>query len=497
MSDSITRPEDEQPAQDAVVPEPTSTPTPEPVAVAMSAPAPASDSPSASAEPSALAAASESSTTETGIGAAFGPAASAFTAPGGAPTAPDVAAPRARRFGPVAVGAALAIGAVLGGASGAGVAVLALGAAGSSNVQQTGATSPQAITINDPNDVAVISAVAAKAIPSVVTISVASDAGAGTGSGVVIDDQGHIVTNTHVVTLDGAAASPTITVTTSDGRVLPATIVGTDPIMDLAVIQVDASAGLTPIEFADSSELNVGDQTIAIGAPLGLAGTVTSGIVSALDRSITVASSAVPEEASATPPDGGQGSNDPFDFFNFDLPGQTGATTATSTIQLAVIQTDTAINPGNSGGALLDDTGRLIGINVAIASAGSSSSSGDIGIGFAIPSNIVERVAGEIVATGSATHGLLGASVANVSEDPAQTKAGVVGASIVELVSGGAAEQAGLKVGDIVVDFDGAPITGKNDLTAQVRTHAAGSTVALTYVRGGASHTVEVTLGSL
>jgi putative serine protease PepD len=411
--------------------------------------------------------------------------------------APPPSAPGAA-FGPAAAASALAVGALIGGTAGAGAAVLAISAYGSPSVEQTGAISPQTITINDTDDVDIISAVASKATPSVVTISVRSDVGGGTGSGVVIDDRGHIVTNTHVVTLDGAASDPTITVTTSDGRVLPATIVGTDPIMDLAVIAVDPAADLPAVELADSGDLNVGDQTIAIGAPLGLAGTVTSGIVSALNRSITVASSAVPEGQSSTEPEeeSDGDSSDPFDFFNFDIPGQTSTKTATSTIQLAVIQTDTAINPGNSGGALLDDQGRLIGINVAIASA-SSSSSGDIGIGFAIPSNVVKRVAGELIANGSASHGLLGASVANVTEDPAQTDAGVVGASIVELVAGGAAETAGLQVGDIVVDFDGSPITSKNDLTAQVRTHAAGASASVTVVRDGESKTVEVTLGSL
>ena len=425
-------------------------------------------------------------------GAAFGPAASV---PAGQP----ITAERPRRFGPIAVGAALAVGALIGGTAGAGAAVLAISAMGSPSVVQTGSTAPEAITINDSDDVNIVSAVAAKATPSVVTISVVSDAGSGTGSGVVIDDEGRIVTNTHVVTLDGAASDPTITVTTSDGRVLPATLVGLDPIMDLAVIEVGAESGLPAIEFADSADLNVGDDTVAIGAPLGLAGTVTSGIVSALNRSITVASSAVPEAQSSTTPEEQQEESegdDPFDFFNFDIPGQSGTPAATGTIQLAVIQTDTAINPGNSGGALLDDEARLIGINVAIAKA-SSSASGDIGIGFAIPSNVVQRVTAELIESGSASHGLLGASVANVVDDPAQMDAGVTGASIVELLAGGAAEAAGLRVGDIVVDFDGTPITSKNDLTAQVRTHAAGSTATVTVVRDGDSHTVEVVLGAL
>ena len=450
-------------------------------AVASAAPAVAAPAPAAPPAPPAPPA----------PGAAFGPAAASVPPP--AAPRPD----RPRRFGPVAVGAALAVGALLGGAAGAGVSVVALGNGAlvqQAGQPQTGAVSPQTITINDTDDVDVVSAVAAKAMPSVVTISVRSDTAGGTGSGVVIDDQGHIVTNTHVVTLDGAAADATITVTTSDGRVLPATVVGTDPIMDLAVIAVDPAAALPPIEFADSADLNVGDRTVAIGAPLGLSGTVTSGIVSALNRSITVASSAVPEEQSSTTPE--HQSTDPFGPFTFDIPGQTAQPSATSTIQLAVIQTDTAINPGNSGGALLDDTGRLMGINVAIASSGSSAS-GDIGIGFAIPSNVVRRVADELIATGAATHGLLGASVADATADPAQVDAGIVGASIVELVSGGAAEKAGLQVGDIIVGLDGIPVTGKNDLTAQVRTHAAGAPATVAYIRDGQSGTAEVTLGAL
>jgi putative serine protease PepD len=285
------------------------------------------------------------------------------------------------------------------------------------------------------------------------------------------------------------------------------TIVGTDPIADLAVIKLTDASGLTPIEFADSSELNVGDTTIAIGAPLGLAGTVTDGIVSALNRSITVASSAVPDTESDSVPDedGEQGEQGPYDFWNFDLPGREGQggqegepqapTTQQSTISLSVIQTDAAINPGNSGGALLDSEGKLIGINVAIASAGSSSgTAGSIGVGFSIPSNLVQRVTDEIIANGAATHGLLGATVGNASAADGATTAG---AQIQTVTAGGAAEAAGLREGDIVTSFNGLPVSNSTDLTALVRTLPAGGEAEVTYTRGSSSETVTVTLGEL
>ena len=394
-----------------------------------------------------------------------------------------------------AVIASLAVGAVVGGVSGGGVALWAT----SQNQSAPAATSgPQTVTVNDTEDATLITAVAQAAMPSVVTISVTGDSAGGTGSGVVLDDSGHILTNAHVVTLDGAVANPTIRVQTSDGRLLDATVVGVDPVSDLAVIQVD-SAGLTPISFGDSTALNVGDRVIAIGAPLGLAGTVTDGIVSALNRSITVASSAVPEQSD----NGGSQDNgqSPFDFWNFDMgEGQQSQTpsSASSSISLAVIQTDAAINPGNSGGALLDSQGKLIGINVAIASAGSSSGqSGSIGVGFAIPAVVAQRVAQELIETGTATHGLLGASVADVTQDENQKNATVVGASIVSVIDGGAAAAGGLRAGDIITAINGLPVTGKTDLTAQVRALAAGSAATLEYVRDGKAYTTDVTLGAL
>jgi putative serine protease PepD len=406
------------------------------------------------------------------------------------PVAAESSNPTARRSSVVPVLAALAVGAFVGGVSGAGVSIWATSLNTGSPTTNTGA--PTTITVNDADDATLVTAVAAKASPSVVTIAVASSSAAGTGSGVILDSDGHILTNNHVITLDGAVSEPEVTVTTNDGRLLAATIVGTDPISDLAVIKVDAE-GLQPAEFADSDNLNVGDRAIAIGAPLGLAGTVTDGIVSALNRSITVASSALPEEDGTAPE---EQPSSPYDFFNFDLPGQSGSQ-ATSTISLAVIQTDAAINPGNSGGALLDSEGRVIGINVAIASAGNGGAAGSIGVGFAIPSNIAQRIAGELIDGDGATHGLLGATVADVQDDENQSGAGVVGASIVELTPGGAAEAAGLRVGDIITGFNGIPITGKTDLTAQVRAVAAGASAELGYVRDGRAATINLTLGTL
>ncbi|ROQ54579.1 putative serine protease PepD [Rathayibacter sp. PhB152] len=401
---------------------------------------------------------------------------------------PPVGPPTAtkRRAG-VGVVAALAIGAVVGGVAGAGVFGLwsASNGAGTRVVSSSGS---QTITVNNAEDATTATAVAAKATPSVVTIAVAGSSSSGTGSGIVLSKDGYVLTNTHVVTLDGQISDGAVTVTTQDGRIFTATIVGTDPTLDLAVIKLADATDLVPMTFADSTEVNVGDTAVAIGAPLGLSGTVTDGIVSALNRSIQVASSAAPDDSG----DSSSGSTE--SPFNFDIPGQTQQTPATSTISLPVIQTDAAINPGNSGGALLDSDGELIGVNVAIASAGQSSSSsgqsGNIGVGFAIPSAIAERVAKEIIANGSATHGLLGASVSDSTQD-------VLGAKIQEVTSGGAAQAAGLAAGDIVTGVAGTPITSASDLTAQVRAQAANADVKLTYVRSGKTFEVDVTLGTM
>jgi putative serine protease PepD len=395
--------------------------------------------------------------------------------------------------------AALAVGALVGGAAGAGAFGI-ISSSSNGNAIATSNTKPQNVTINDTENVNVVSAVAAKAEPSVVTISVTSSSEAGTGSGVILSADGYVLTNTHVVTLDGEIANPTIQVTTSDGHLYSATIVGTDPIADLAVIKLKDATGLSPAKFADSSKLNVGQTAVAIGAPLGLSNTVTTGIVSSLNRSISIASSAAPDSSDSSD---GSDSSSPFDFWQFDN-GQGNSTTpdttttAAATISLPVIQTDAAINPGNSGGALLNADAEIIGINVAIASAGgssdSSTQSGNIGVGFAIPANFAERISSEIIKNGKATHGLLGASVTDVT---ASDKSSVVGANIKAVTGGGAADKAGIKAGDIITTFNGVPITSSTDLTAQVRYLAAGADADLTYVRNGKSTTVSVTLGTL
>ncbi len=384
------------------------------------------------------------------------------------------------------------VAALIGGGAGAGVAAWAIS---SQNDGRSGTTvsDPQTITIKNPDEAELVTAVAAKAAPSVVTINVSSNDSAGSGSGVILSKDGYILTNNHVVTLDGASSTPEVQVTTFDGRIYSAEIVGLDPIVDLAVLKVEDPEGLTPIEWGDSDDLSVGDRVIAIGAPLGLANTVTDGIVSALERSIQVASSAVPEDQSDAPEDD-NGQPGPFDFWNFDG-RDTQQSQPSASISIPVIQTDAAINPGNSGGALVDDEGRLVGINVAIASTGgfSSGQSGSIGVGFAIPSSLAKRVAEELIDAGKATHGLLGASVTTATAQDSD----VVGAVIQEVVGDGAAEAAGLQAGDVVTEFNGKPITSSVDLTAQVRALAAGDSAELVFVRDGKRSTVDVTLGEL
>ena len=415
------------------------------------------------------------------------------------PTPEPVAAATPKRSLSLPVVAAITVAALVGGVSGAGVSLWA--ASLDDDDKSTVSSSPTTVTVNDPDNATTITAVAAKAAASVVTIAVKSGSEGGTGSGVVLTADGYILTNTHVVTLEGATANPTVQVQTSDGRLLEAEIVGTDPLADLAVIKVKDVDDLVPADFADSAKLNVGDTAIAIGAPLGLAGTVTNGIVSSLNRSIQIASSAAPAESEGDDDsDGGERGETPFDFWQFNENGSDAtSTTSSETISLAVIQTDAAINPGNSGGALLDSEGNVIGINVAIASAGStgSSQSGSIGVGFAIPSNLAKRIANEIIENGSATHGLLGASVLDVTEDDSATDSAVVGATIKELTTDGAAAKAGLQVGDVITGVDGIQITGKTDLTAQVRALAAGAKATISYVRDGEKAEATVTLGTL
>jgi putative serine protease PepD len=418
--------------------------------------------------------------------------AQAHAAPAMAGAAPS-AAPKAKSsMGPLL--GMLTVGALIGGVAGGGVVAAVLASDGAPVVGTPAA--PTSITVNDPDDATLVTGVVAKAMPAVVTLTVAGGGSSGNGSGVILSDDGYVLTNNHVATLEGATSSPSIRVTLSDGRIFDAELVGSDPIADLAVVKLEGAEGLPTIEFADSDALNVGDRTVVIGAPLGLAGSVSNGIVSALNRSITVRSSAVPDQQVEQQPD--DSTDAPFDFWDFDVPGTEGTDprpVSSGTVSLPVIQTDAAINPGNSGGALLDDEGRLIGIVVAIATAGGSGGqSGSIGVGFSIPSNFAQRVATELIENGTATHGLLGATVTDSINDAEST---VVGALIDSVVPGGAAEQGGLRSGDVITIFNGVPIAGSVDLTAQVRVLPAGASATLTYVRGGEAQEVTVTLGEL
>ncbi|RLZ03129.1 protease Do [Kocuria tytonicola] len=399
------------------------------------------------------------------------------------------AAPK-RRFGAGTMIAGMALAGLLG--AGVAVGTGAVGADGGAS----GGTNSSPVIVNDTDSVNEITGATQKASPSVVTISATAGSQAGTGSGVILDDQGHILTNTHVVTLDGATSDAKLEVQTADGSVRKATVVGTDPESDLAVITVDPS-GLTPAEFGDSGKLNVGDAAIAIGAPLGLSGTVTDGIVSTLNRTIAVASSA----AQDTPEDTQRSPGGPQDFFfNFPDNGQSGSQSAKSSVYLNVLQTDAAINPGNSGGALVNAQGQVIGINVAIASAGGSSgessASGNIGVGFSIPANTAKRVADEIIKDGKASHGYLGASVSGYTPSGANSETFSAGAKVRSVESGSPAEDAGLKANDVVTKFNGKPITDADALTAGVRELGAGSKAEITYQRDGDERTATVTVGN-
>ena len=307
-------------------------------------------------------------------------------------------------------------------------------------------------------------------VPSVVAISIDSQQGSAKGSGVVIDKAGHVVTNNHVVS--GLGSGSQITVTLNDQRSYAADVVGTDPATDLAVIKLqNAPSDLTPIALGDATRLTVGEPVMAVGNPLGLSGTVTTGIVSALNRPVTT------EDTS--------GNNDPFNQSS----GEPVVTNA--------IQTSAAINPGNSGGALVNASGQLIGINSSIASVSGSSSggqSGNIGIGFAIPVNEVKAIADQLIKTGKAQHAYLGVSLRDATVTDGSAKRS--GAQIGQVVSGTPAASAGLKTGDTVIAVNGTPVSSAESLVAQVRERTVGEKVTLTVVRGGKQMDVSVTLAT-
>lgn len=309
--------------------------------------------------------------------------------------------------------------------------------------------------------------VAAAVEPSVVAISVTSQVGQAEGSGVILDTTGRVLTNNHVVS--GVGQNGQLTVTLADGRSYTATVVGTDPSTDLAVIVLKGADKLTPATLGNSDAVQVGSPVMAVGNPLGLAGTVTTGIVSALDRPVTTSNS---DSQTSTSGDSGR-------------------------VVTNAIQTDAAVNPGNSGGALVDRNGRVVGIPSSIASLGSSGAgagaqSGSIGLGFSIPINEAKSIADQLIAGGTAQHPYLGVSLKDgqVREGTATRKAAVVAT-----VSGNTpASAAGLRVDDSVTAVDGEAVNSVESLVAQIRERSVGSKVTLTVQRGGSSQQISVTL---
>ncbi|WP_431999582.1 trypsin-like peptidase domain-containing protein [Streptomyces sioyaensis] len=374
----------------------------------------------------------------------------------GAPVAP----PRARRRGPV-VAAAVAL-ALLAGGVGGGVGAYVERYGGFNDIQL-----PQAGGDEGGRKPDSVAGIAQAALPGVVTIHVRGSAEQGTGTGFVLDHQGHILTNNHVV--EPAATGGEISVTFSGGQTAKARVVGQDGGYDLAVVQVEGVTGLRPLPLGNSDAVRVGDPVVAIGAPFDLANTVTSGIISAKQRPITA---------------GGQ-KGDGSDVSYVDA-----------------LQTDAPINPGNSGGPLVDTRARVIGINSAIRAADSggglegAGQGGSIGLGFAIPINQARRVAEELINTGKATHPVIGVTLemeyagdgARVGEHSKDGKQPVA--------PGGPAAKAGIKAGDVITEVDGTPVHSGQELIVKIRSHRPGDTLALTLQRGGKERSVRLSLGS-
>ena len=298
-----------------------------------------------------------------------------------------------------------------------------------------------------------IAALAARVIPAVVSISVKGATTSDTGSGFFLDSNGYVLTNNHVV--EAAATSGTITVELSNGKKYGAKLMGRDNSYDLAVLKIDVTSAPT-LQLGNSDLVQVGDAVIAIGSPLGLSGTVTSGIISSKNRAVTT----------------GNGSGE-SSFIN-------------------ALQTDAAINPGNSGGPLVDATGAVIGVNSAIATLGSSSQSGSIGLGFAIPINQAQKTAEQLIKTGSATYPIMGVSV-----DTRFTGTGaLISSESIGVTPGGPADKAGLKIGDIITNFDGVEINNSDELIVAIRSKSVGDKVKVRYIRNKISKEATVTLAA-
>nr|WP_246221346.1 trypsin-like peptidase domain-containing protein [Phytoactinopolyspora mesophila] len=295
--------------------------------------------------------------------------------------------------------------------------------------------------------------VASTVLPSVVSIAAAD----GHGSGFIISDDGYVLTNNHVVAAGTSVSGGAIEIELFDGRQFDADIIGNSPSYDLAVLRIDADE-LQPVILGESSSVAVGDPVIAIGSPLGLDSTVTSGIVSALDRPVTA----------------GERSDQSY---------------------INALQTDAAINPGNSGGPLVDAAGRVVGVNSAIATLGFSSEVGSIGLGFAIPIDQARRTAEQLISNGEAVYPIIGALLENGHTGP--------GARVAPdddeqpgITPGGPADEAGIRPGDVITALDGEAVRGPGELIVMLRAREPGQDVVLTIERDGNSRDVSVTLGS-
>jgi len=367
--------------------------------------------------------------------------------------------PRPAWLLPAAAAGAAAL--VFGGAGvGIGAALDGDGSSTSSSAGLTIAGSPVSTSVGNPKSYA---AVAARVLPSVVSINVRGNSQSDTGSGIVLRSDGYILTNNHVVA--AAVSGGNVSVLFNDGSSASARIVGTDQEDDLAVIKV-ARTGLPAATLGSSSAVRVGDAVLAVGSPLGLSGTVTAGIVSALNRPVDTTSDQ-------------QQNVNPFS------PSQPLTTTV-----ISAIQTDAAINPGNSGGPLVNAAGQVIGINSAIASTGSvGGQSGNIGVGFAIPIDQAKVIASELITKGRASHPLMGVVLADATDSSGNDLARVQ-----SVTSGGPASKAGVHVGDVVVAVDGAPTAGADAVIAAIRTHQPGETVSVTITRNGSRQTLKLTL---
>ncbi|MEW2422562.1 trypsin-like peptidase domain-containing protein [Streptomyces nigra] len=371
-----------------------------------------------------------------------------------------VGGPRRRRVKGALLVGALVIALVSGGVGGAlGTYLERNGGLDTVELPQAGVESPDRAADS-------VAGIAARALPSVVTLHVSGGSEQGTGTGFVLDERGHILTNNHVV--EPAGEDGEISVTFHSGDTAEAEVVGRDSGYDLAVVKVKGVGGLRPLPLGNSENVQVGDPVVAIGAPFDLEGTVTSGIISAKQRPITA---------------GGE-SGDGSDVSYVDA-----------------LQTDAPINPGNSGGPLLDGAGRVVGINSAIRSAGSGAEpdggqAGSIGLGFAIPVNQAKRVAEELIETGKATHPVIGVTLdMEFAGDGARvgSKGSDGGPAVTK---GGPGAKAGIKPGDVITEIDGARVHSGEELIIKTRAHRPGDRLELTLKRGGKEITLKLTLGS-